>query len=129
MTRKLDSMIKSVADETRKDIIRRAQRGINIKDGRFKGYSKQYEAQKRRRGGGSRVNLTLTGDMFNSMVVSKMSRFKYRLHFNDSFENDKASRHNRGDGKMPKREFFGISRKMRAKLKKRYSNAIKTIIK
>lgn len=121
----LDNEIKKIANEVKSNIIRDTASGIDVKGRAFTPYSKKYAREK----GSSKVNLRLKGDMLNSMRIRRLRKNKYELSFSGNLENIKASVHNKGINKMPKREFFGISKKSKSVIKKLINNFGKKVIK
>lgn len=72
---------------------------------RFKPYSKKYAIEKAKDFGSSKVNLTRTGRMLNSITFDKIDN-GIRFYFNTAEENNKAYQNTvRG------RDFFGISQR------------------
>lgn len=89
-------------------IVQRTRKGLDINNRPFKGYSENYKnnidfenANKT-----NKVNLTLTGEMLNTLEVKSHGLGFIKIGFNDSDSNNKAS-YNRQKG----REFVGINQK------------------
>jgi len=127
--KKIDAVVKAIALAADRDIVRRAGRGVDIHGSGFTRYSRAYAAKKSAITGSSKVDLRLTGDMFGSMGVSRIAKAKYKLHFRGASANTKATTHNRGLGNMPRREFFGISRKIRKLIKAKSDAKARVIVK
>jgi len=115
--------IKSINDVVVKKTISRTKSGVDIGGMRFKPYSERYKKKKK----GGTVNLKLSGQMLSS------GSFKYQTIFQGGrviirvwMEGGHgkistgllASVHNFGEGNMPKREFFGIDKKITDAIKK-----------
>ncbi len=73
------------------------------------------------------VNLTLSGDMLNALDILQNESGKIKIGFNDLTQTAKAFGHITGmrghptlEGKMPKRNFFGLNAKEIAELKKEF---------
>lgn len=96
---------------------RTEQKGKDVKGRPFKPYSKSYIQAKRKRFNDPSnqdttpknfVDLNFTGKMFSSLTfITRPSRGV--LFFKSAEQSKKAFIHNTGKGRMPKREFFGIS--------------------
>jgi hypothetical protein len=57
------------------------------------------------------VNLTLTGDMLDSMEVSKIGRDTIEIGFMDTENAAKAAGHIKGSNNLPVRDFFGLPKR------------------
>jgi len=88
------------------EMVRRTQDGNDLKGKPFKGYSSAYMTKT---GKTNPPDLTLTGDMLDSLDVINVSGSKVKIGFNQSDVIPRAFNHNTGDT-LPKREFFGIMR-------------------
>jgi len=129
-------MAKSLAG-AKIEIIKRTQSGKDIHDRPFVPYSKQYAEYKQENDrSATPVNLTYNFDMLGSIffdVNQAGGNLSGRLFIpgvvnvaNTKTPNaaTKAYMHNNGVGKMPKREFFGLSKAQVDKI----MNALKTEI-
>ena len=97
---------------------RTEQRGKDVYGRPFQPYSMSYIQAKRKRGNDPSnrdttpktfVDLNFTGKMFSSLgFITRPS--KGVVFFRSAQQSKKAMIHNEGLGRMPKREFFGISK-------------------
>ena len=96
---------------------RTEQKGRDVRDKPFKPYSKGYIQAKRKRFNDPNnrdttpknfVDLNFTGKMFSALTFTTRPS-RGILFFRTAEQTKKAMIHNEGKGKMPKREFFGIS--------------------
>ena len=89
-------------------------------------YSKAYEksldfaAAGKSRG---KVNMRLTGDMLELMDIKRQNGNSITIGWTDSTENAKAYNHNVGDT-VPRRPFFGISKKELFEIKDQFQDEI-----
>jgi hypothetical protein len=96
---------------------RTEQRGKDVQGRAFKPYSKGYIQARRKRSNDpsnqdttpkSFVDLNFTGKMFSSLTFTTRPS-RGILFFKTAQQSKKAFIHNTGKGRMPKREFFGVS--------------------
>lgn len=96
---------------------RTEQKGKDIYNRPFKPYSKNYMLARRKRFNDPSnqdtspknfVDLNFTGQMFSSLGFT-VRPSRGILFFRSAQQTKKAMIHNEGKGRMPKREFFGIS--------------------
>ena len=110
------------ANEFIAGIIRRTQSGSDSKMRGFRPYSNSYAVDKAKEFGSSRVNLTRTGNMLNS-ITHKRIRGGVRLYFSAGQELRKADINQNKLG----RRFFGLDKKQilfaKDKLKKHWRKA------
>jgi len=104
-------------------IISRTKSGVDIGGMRFKPYSEKYKKKKK----SSTVNLKLSGQMLSSgsfkyQTIFQGGRVMIRIWMEGGHGKIStgflASVHNFGEGNMPKREFFGIDKKITDAIKK-----------
>lgn len=94
-------------------------------------YSKEYanslefKAAGKRRG---KVNMTLTGDMLNSIDIIDMGANVLKIGIDDSLEAQKAYNHQVGDT-VPARPFFGLNNKDVDEIKAEFRDEIKEAFK
>jgi len=90
----------------------RTESGETVRGGSFAPYSKEYKKSTvfQLLKDGSKVNMTLTGNMLSSMDVLADGPNTIRIGFADEQERLKAFNHNTGDT-LPKRPFFGVTTK------------------
>lgn len=74
-----------------------------------------------------KVNMKLTGDMLGLMDVTKIDGNKITIGWTDSEENAKAFNHSTGDT-VPRRPFFGVSKKELQEIKKEFSSEIREAV-
>lgn len=88
----------------------RTLEGKDYRGRKFKGYSKGYLAQKKAKGGSSKVDLFDSGEMFRSMQWRRSGKMQAVISFvrNNKGQADYALAHHTGT-RMPKREFFRLS--------------------
>lgn len=112
MKKKATNMLKNYlplyANDVKLSIINRTQSGKDINNKTFKPYSKAYAAKKT----SSKVNLTDTGQMLNSIDWKKI-KYGVRMYFNSNEQRAKA----RGNQKT--RKFFGFDPKSKERLQKK----------
>jgi len=121
--RNLNPLTKREVGQAIIDVIIERTRGQGrpLTGGSFAPYSEQYAKIK-----GVSVNdvdLTLFGDMLNSLQVGEISGDKLIINSDDSFQYPKLFNHNTGDT-VPKREFFGILKSEINNVKKSLQAAI-----
>lgn len=109
-------------------ITQRTLKGKDFRGRPFSKYSEKYEARKKARGGQffSGVNLHDKGHMFASMKPKATAR-NVTLFFSKTQEAKKAAVHHQGQGKMPKREFFDLSKMERKRLGKLMANELRKV--
>jgi len=94
------------------EIVRRSRENNTDKnDVKFKAYSKEYKKSLQfevyEKTGA--VTMELTGQMLASMSVTNVTGSQVTVGFISGTQEDKAKRHIKGSGRMPKRDFFGLS--------------------
>jgi len=99
---------KEVGDKAVDIVVDRTKKGKDVSGTAFKPYSKRYKKTPKKP-----VNLKRTGDMLNA-VTAEAHDDHARIYVRESGRSDGESNfalamlHNEGDGKIPRREFFGI---------------------
>jgi phage gpG-like protein len=98
--------------KVKNNILLRTNAGKDINFNSFRPYSAKYASAE----GKTLVSLTKTGTMLNAMTQKALSGTRGVVFFNNyGYKNtslrvhDLVRIHNNGEGKMPKREFFGVS--------------------
>ncbi|MCK5235988.1 MAG: hypothetical protein KAR06_03300 [Deltaproteobacteria bacterium] len=86
----------------------RTAKGKDKNDQPFKKYSVGYREFKEKRGGGW---LDDTGKMLSDFTFSVVNKKRAFLHFPKADENLKASGHVLGSRILPKRDFFGLTKR------------------
>lgn len=104
--------VRLLASEIIVGIINRTQSGKDVKNNRFKKYNPGYAKVKSKKFGSTTPNLTITGNMLNS-ITSRDIKNGVRLYFIGSAENTKASNNQK------KRKFFGIDAKQQKQIKRK----------
>lgn len=103
--RTMDKLIQQNANEFIVGIIKRTQSGRDANMSGFRPYSKGYAVEKAKEFGSSRVNLTRTGNMLNS-ISSKKIKGGLRLYFSANQELKKAD----NNQNRLRRKFFGLDK-------------------
>ena len=85
----------------------RTEKGKDREGRAFKRYSPEYAEFKAHRGGGW---LDDKGHMLSDMSWTVQSNVRAFIHFSKADERLKASGHTSGSGRMPKRDFFGLTK-------------------
>lgn len=114
------SIIEAILLKTKADIKLRTQSGLDFRNQPFTAYNPRYAKSE----GKTLVNLTKSGDMLNLMSQKVLNPNKGIIFFSRTTEAEKAERHMTGDG-VPKREFFGVSKKNDKNAVKIYQKRIK----
>ena len=106
-----DKQLIKIASQVRNDIMKRTLSGKDVNERTFKPYAPMtVEIRKKAGRPTSKVNLSFYHHMLPMMKTSKVS-YGAEISFPDEAERGKARRHNFGKGRLPKREFFGLSKK------------------
>lgn len=114
-----------IGSSFRSTLIHRVQRGLDINNNPFVKYSEAYKEYKRAKGRPVEpVNLTFRFKMLRAIKV-KNSGNSFELFFNSALENDKALAHNFGKGRLPKRQFWGISKKEQDEIIEKIQKVVK----
>lgn len=95
---------------------------VKLKSPYSKSYSKSLDFKVFGKGK-SKVNMTLSGDMLGLMDIKKQDGNSITIGWNDETENAKAYNHSVGDT-VPRRPFFGVSKKELEEIKKNFSDEI-----
>lgn len=108
-------------------IVARTEKGKDINGSSFVPYSKAYKKSLDFNAFNktSKVNLRLTGDMLNSIDAIQTSPTEIEIGFIDEDSKLKASGHIKGSGKLPIRDFFGLTDKEIRELKREYEQDVK----
>jgi hypothetical protein len=90
----------------------RTESGRDLHNNRFAPYSKSYKESLAFQafGKSNQVDMKLTANMLGQMGLLEVKGSKFKLGWDDPTENAKAYNHNIGDT-LPKREFFGLTRR------------------
>lgn len=106
-----DALKQSINQSILDKILRRTSESLDVNEKKFKPYSKQYKKSDDfiAFGKSNEVNLRLTGDMLELMDVIDESKNTTTIGWRDSDEAQKAHGHITGNGRLPKRDFFGLS--------------------
>jgi hypothetical protein len=108
-------------------IVERTQDGKDVDGKDFaKKYSKAYKDSLAFDAFGktNKVNMTLSGEMLGTIDVVESKGNKIKIGWSDAENNAKAFNHNSGDT-VPKRQFFGVTDKELAEIKREFKPQIK----
>jgi len=109
-------------------IIERTKNNRSLSGSKFKSpYSDSYANSNDFKAHGkskNNVNMTLTGDMLDSLDIISISGNNAVIGWEDDTENKKAYNHNTGDT-VPKRTFLGLQAKEVSELKDKYKERVK----
>ena len=122
-----EQLAQSVAQAAIDLIVKRTESGKDINGKAFKKYSKEYKESLdfKAFGKDGEVNLKLTGQMLGTLDVLETSGSKVKIGWNDGVESAKAHGHNAGvPGKLPKREFFGLTDAELNTIKKEFASQV-----
>lgn len=105
----IDSIRDSFAQDVIDHIVQRSQSGKSINNRGFKKYDEDYVESDtfRAYGKSTDVNMTLTGQMLDSVDVLESGGTSFKIGINDPSQAPKAYNHQVGDT-LPKREWFGV---------------------
>ncbi len=107
------SYLERIGREMVNTIIARTSQGLDKNRNAFASYSKEYvESNDFKLAGKSRgtVNLKLSNDMLSDLALIGVRKGEIEIGFEDDLQRAKAHGHITGaNGKLPKRDFFGIS--------------------
>ncbi len=135
----LEARVKRVQDEIaaglsrilptlRREIVERTQSGNSFDSGPFPGYSDSYaKAKAAALGSSTPVNLTLSGDMLNSITttVRNDSRGVYgTIEVTGDFNREKARWNQGGNSSIPPRRFMGLTDDQKARVREVFTDAI-----
>ena len=109
--RKVVSNLQKLGNEVITDVIVRTQHGKDINNRAFKKYSPSYKKAKAK-SFGTKVNLTRTGKMLNSITWKKI-RNGIRVYIASKAERDKAV------GNQKTRKFMGLDRRQKERIANR----------
>jgi len=87
----------------------RTEKGVDKDGKKFKPYTPSYRKTRAKKGRTKTVNLEFNGQMLGNMT-QKTENGVASIYFPDSHEALKARVHTIGEGKMPARKFFGVSK-------------------
>lgn len=108
------------------DVRKRTQSGTDVHGKAFKSYKTSSSKSRGRRGRNTgRVDLLDTGRMLGAITTTKVTDKEVHVGFTRVIEREKASYHQQGKGNLPKREFFGLSKKARRDLIETFTKWIK----
>jgi len=102
-------------------IIKRTESGKDQEGKAFRAYSQAYSELK----GKTKVDLEDTNKMLQSISSKVVSRNKAQVFFRSPREATKGLFHQKGMGKLPKRKFFGFSKKTEKVIQKTYEQFLK----
>jgi len=142
VVRDLDSLSSDIHDvvgkETLKaallastEIKKRTLSGRDVGGRAFKRYAQSTLKRKQGRGGrffSGNVDLNDTGKMMAAMQARKTGPLAAKVFFVSKKQRDKAIAHNTGSGRLPKRNFFGLSSKEKKEINTLFKQAIDRIL-
>ena len=102
-------------------IVKRTESGKNVNMKDFTAYSPAYADLK----GKTTVDLSDTNKMLQSISSKVVSRNKAQVFFRSPREATKGLFHQKGMGKLPKRKFFGFSKKTEKVIQRTYEQFLK----
>ena len=107
-------------------ILARTDGSRDVDGKQFKKYSKEYMKSDSFQafGKSGKVNLRLTGDMLELMDIKDESSSDITVGWNDGVEGSKAHGHITGGGNLPVRDFFGLTNKQVAELKREFQSQV-----
>ena len=106
-------------------IVKRTESGKNVNMKDFTAYSPAYADLK----GKTTVDLSDTNQMLQSISSKVVSRNKAQVFFRTPRQATKGLFHQKGMGKLPKRKFFGFSKKTEKVIQRTYEQFLKKEIK
>ena len=111
--------------QLREIILTKTEKGKNLWNKQFPAYSKSYSKAK----GKTTVDLYDKGNMLPNFTSKVLSNKKVQLFFRNKKQADKAKWHHYGMGKLPKRPFFGYSKKTEKVIRNEFEKFMKRQIK
>ncbi len=126
-----DSLKQALGQAIIDRMVSRTKDGKSFFGKNFRKYSKDYIDSEDFKAFGKSpgdVNMTLTGDMLASIDILDISGNTIEPGIDDPEEAIKSFAHNTGDGKMPRRAFFGITRKELKEIKSEFDSEIKDAV-
>jgi len=137
LLRRLSGLVKEL-DSTEKNIwlaftsfkggiIKRTKSGKDVSFNQFQEYSEKYKIQKLKKkyvSYSGHPNLIMNFNMLGSIARKKIKN-GMRMFFNNTTEERKANRHQKGLKGMPKRKFFGIDKKQQNEFFDKFRKKIK----
>ncbi len=127
------AQIEAIGLEVINTIIKRAKAGEKPGGGSFPGYSKEYKGSLdyKNAGKSSKVNLTLSGDMLDSIVIKKNTGKAVEIGFSDSDQEAKAEGNHIGSygqdsgSRAKARPFFEVTKDELKSILKKYPQGTK----
>ena len=111
--------------QLREIILDKTSKGKDTHNRKFPAYSKGYSEAK----GKTTVDLYDTGAMLNNFNSKVANKKKVQLFFRSKKEADKAKWLHYGEGRLPKRSFFGYNKKTEVAIRKEFERFMKRQIK
>lgn len=87
----------------------RTLQGLDVEMNQFAPYSPSYEAFRAKKGRGTNVDLTFSGQMLAGIIPTTISDTEAKVSMADAVQGRKGIIHQMGLGPVPERRFFGIS--------------------
>lgn len=124
----------SVASAIIEKIVTRTKDGYAIGGNReLKEYSLEYKNSLNFKAAGKKpsdVNMTLNGDMLDTLTLIDETNNTITIGWDDDLQSAKAFNHNTGDTKgMPRRPFFGLNKTEITDLKSQFKSEIRAAVK
>jgi len=107
---RINKRLFKIAGQVKNDIHNRTISSKDYRESTFKPYNPAYAKYRTKRNKPARVTLSFTGAMLGSMTIKKIAKGA-AIYFSDTAERLKGGYHHFGEGKMPKRAFFELSKK------------------
>lgn len=121
-----NDLVQNFAQDAIDKIIERTEKGKAIHGRNLKRpYSKAYKNSDEYKDFGKtgKVNMTLTGRMLDDIDIISEDGNSFKIGFEDRTETEKSFNHNTGDT-VPKRPFFGLTKKETQELVRSYKDEI-----
>lgn len=112
-----------IAQEAIDIIVARTSAGKDVSGAAFEKLDPKYAKYKKGITGSAKANLSLLGDMLESIETVEESRDTVVLGFSDELQNAKAYNHNTGDT-LPQREFFGLTDKEKKRIASKFAQDV-----
>jgi len=115
----------NIALTVRTDIKNKTRdKGVDVYGNKFKEYAESTQKRKEKAGAPGFVNLTDHSNMINSVAVKPIPN-GWAVYIADKFDSKKGYWHQTGSGKLPKREWFGVTRERCHEIYKKYGLKLK----
>lgn len=122
-----DALKQAIGQAIIDKIVERTKSGKSVYGKQFAGYSNEYADSPDFKAFGkskSKINLTMSGEMLDTMDIVDVRGDKITIGWSDDTENAKAYNHNTGDT-VKKRRFFDITSDELKQIKSDFIDAVK----